>query len=185
MSRVARFVAEGLPHHVTQRGNGRQKVFRCPEGYALYKNLLHRCAERSGLVLWALCLMPNHIHLICVPPASECEGLPAEVARIGGTHAGLAKHFGIVGRSCSHVWQERYFSCALDRGHYWQAMAYTVRDPVRSGLIGDVADYPYSSVAGHTQLVAGSIRCRSAHLPRRLASRVRCPSLDRGLGNFD
>jgi putative transposase len=185
MSGVAGFVAEGLPHHVTERGEGREKVFRCPEDRALYKDLLHHYAERSGLALWAYWLMPNRIHLICVPPTREGAGLPAEAARISGTHAGLAKHFDIVGRSRSHVWQEHYFSCALDRGHYWQAMAYTVRNPVRAGLIGDAADYPYSSSAGHTQLVGCSIRGRSAHLPRRLASRGRCPSLDRGLGNFD
>ncbi len=40
--RIARFVAEGLPHHVTQRGNGRQQVFRCPEDQALYEDLLQR-----------------------------------------------------------------------------------------------------------------------------------------------
>ncbi len=27
MARIARVVVPGLPHHVTQRGNGRQKVF--------------------------------------------------------------------------------------------------------------------------------------------------------------
>ena len=27
MSRMARVVVEGVPHHITQRGNHRQKVF--------------------------------------------------------------------------------------------------------------------------------------------------------------
>lgn len=40
MPRVARFVAEGVPRHVTQRGNARQQVLRCPDDYALYEDLL-------------------------------------------------------------------------------------------------------------------------------------------------
>lgn len=152
MSRVARFVAEGLPHHVTQRGNGRQKVFRCPEDYALYKNLLHRYAERAGLVLWAYCLMPNHIHLICVPERPQ-----SLASALGRTHADFAKHFNIVGRSCGHVWQARYFSCALDRAHCWQAMAYTERNPVRSGLVANAAEYPWSRASAHTRPAADSL----------------------------
>jgi putative transposase len=109
MPRVARFVAEGVPHHVTQRGNGRQRVFRCPEDYALYEDLLQRYAKRSGLALWAYCLMPNHIHLICVPEHER-----SLATALGRTHADFAKHFNIVGRSCGHVWQARFFSCPLD-----------------------------------------------------------------------
>lgn len=44
MARPARIVVPGLPHHVTQRGNGRAKVFFTPKEYELYKNLLvERC----------------------------------------------------------------------------------------------------------------------------------------------
>ncbi len=140
MPRVARFVAEGLPHHVTQRGNGRQQVFRCPEDYALYEDLLQRYAKRSGLALWAYCLMPNHIHLICVPEHER-----SLATALGRTHADFAKHFNIVGRSCGHVWQARFFSCPLDGPHTWQAMAYTERNPVRAGLVAEAADYHRSN----------------------------------------
>ena len=123
MPRAARFVAEGVPHHVTQRGNGRQKVFCCPEDYALYEDLLQRYAEDSGLALWAYCLMPNHIHLICVPGHER-----SLATALGRTHADFAKHFNIVRRSCGHVWQARFFSCPLDGPHTWQAMAYVERN---------------------------------------------------------
>jgi putative transposase len=35
MSRIARFVVSGLPHHVSQRGNRREKVFFRDEDYEL------------------------------------------------------------------------------------------------------------------------------------------------------
>jgi len=40
MARLARFVLPGIPHHVTQRGNGRQQVFFGDDDYAAYRNLL-------------------------------------------------------------------------------------------------------------------------------------------------
>jgi putative transposase len=40
MGRLARFVIPGIPHHVTQRGNGRQQALFCDDDYALYRDLL-------------------------------------------------------------------------------------------------------------------------------------------------
>lgn len=37
MARLARVVAQGLPHHVTQRGNRRQQVFFREEDYQAYE----------------------------------------------------------------------------------------------------------------------------------------------------
>jgi REP element-mobilizing transposase RayT len=40
MARIARFVVPGLPHHVTQRGNQRERVFFGDDDYVLYRDLL-------------------------------------------------------------------------------------------------------------------------------------------------
>lgn len=48
MARLARVVAPGLPHHVTQRGTRRQEVFFSDADYAAYRALL--AAERSFTV---------------------------------------------------------------------------------------------------------------------------------------
>ena len=149
MPRIARVVAEGIPHHVTQRGNARQRVFHCAEDYALYKDMLRRYAAQSGLALWAYCLMPNHIHLICAPERGR-----SLAAALGRTNADYARHFNIIGRSCGHVWQARYYSCPMDWAHCWQAMAYVERNPVRAGLVREAAEYRWSSAAAHTGLVA-------------------------------
>ncbi len=66
MARLARVVAPGLPHHVTQRGNRRQKTFFNEGDYAEYQRLLARSCENCGTEVWAYCLMPNHVHLILV-----------------------------------------------------------------------------------------------------------------------
>ena len=40
MARLARSVFAGVPHHVTQRGNGRAQTFFSDDDYALYRDLL-------------------------------------------------------------------------------------------------------------------------------------------------
>jgi hypothetical protein len=39
MTRIARIVVPGLPHHVTQRGNRREKIFFEESDYQLYREL--------------------------------------------------------------------------------------------------------------------------------------------------
>lgn len=71
MARLARLVIPGVPHHVTQRGNRRQRTFFCEEDYSAYLKLMAQwCAER-GVAIWAYCLMPNHVHLIAVPQSED------------------------------------------------------------------------------------------------------------------
>ena len=77
MARLSRIIVPDTPHHVTQRGNRRQKLFTQPGDYALYRDLIaERCAN-NGVACWAYCLMPNHIHLILT--AATADGLSRAV----------------------------------------------------------------------------------------------------------
>ena len=67
MARLPRIVIPGIPHHVTQRGNRRERVFFEDGDYALYLDLLADAAERSGVAMWSYCLMPNHVLIIRRP----------------------------------------------------------------------------------------------------------------------
>ena len=51
MSRLARLVIPGLPHHITQRGNRRQRTFFSEGDYAAYLKLM---ADWRGLLNSAL-----------------------------------------------------------------------------------------------------------------------------------
>ena len=67
MTRIARIVVPGVPHHVTQRGNRRQTTFFEAVDYATYLSLLSAACRRAGTRVWAYCLMPGRIHLILPP----------------------------------------------------------------------------------------------------------------------
>jgi len=87
MARLARIVVPGVPHHVTQRGNRRQRTFFGDGDYRLCRDLMAEWCGRHGVAVWAWCLMPNHVHLVAVPA-----GEAALAAGIGEAHRRYARH---------------------------------------------------------------------------------------------
>jgi REP element-mobilizing transposase RayT len=67
MARLAGGVIPGVAHHVTQRGNRRQRVFFTDGDYAEYRALIAQSCSAAGVAIWDCCLMPNHVHLVLVP----------------------------------------------------------------------------------------------------------------------
>ena len=74
MPRIARAVATGFPHHVTQRGNYRKEVFEKEHDYLLYMEWLVNYSRKYSLKIWAYCLMDNHVHFITVPMEHDSIG---------------------------------------------------------------------------------------------------------------
>jgi putative transposase len=87
MARMARVVVPNFPHHVTQRGNRRQKTFFCEDDYQYYVELVSEYSQQTGTEVWAYCLMPNHIHLVMVPSTED--GLRAT---LGEAHRRYTRH---------------------------------------------------------------------------------------------
>ncbi len=141
---MARVVAAGMPHHVTQRGNNRQRIFDSDQDRLLYLKLLGEYSARHGLLLWGYCLMDNHVHLVGVPQAAD--GLARTLRQV---HADYARYANVKRRSSGHFWQNRYFSCALERGHCWRALAYVERNPVRAGMVAEAGEWGWSSAQAH------------------------------------
>ena len=144
MTRIARIVVPGLPHHVTQRGNRREPIFLREDDYALYKDLLSQSCARWGVAVWAYCLMPNHVHLILVP--GDASGLALAMGR---THRRYAAYFNARARQTGHLFQGRFGSVALDEEHLMSAARYVALNPVRARLVGRAEDWPHSSVHAH------------------------------------
>ena len=80
MARLARIVVPGLPHHVTQRGNRREAIFFEDGDHEVYLDLLAEQTLKAGVVVWAYCRMPNHVHLILKP--GHADDLAARSARL-------------------------------------------------------------------------------------------------------
>ena len=108
MARIARIVATGYPHHVTQRGNRRQQTFFSDEDYLAYIELMAEWSSRYGNAIWAYCLMPNHVHLIVVP--SDEKGF---ANGIGEAHRRYTRRVNFRESWRGHLWQGRFSSCVL------------------------------------------------------------------------
>jgi len=141
---MPRVVVPGFPHHVTQRGNRRQKTFFCDDDYRYYIQLLSESIVISQTKIWAYCLMPNHIHLIMVP--EEDNGL--RVA-LGEAHRRYTRHINFREGWRGHLWQERFHSFVMDESYLLSAVRYVERNPVVAGLCRHPADWPWSSAAAH------------------------------------
>ena len=63
-AKLGRVVIPGLPHHVTQRGARRERLFFQDEAAAAYPTLIATVARKAGTSIWSYCLMPNPVHLI-------------------------------------------------------------------------------------------------------------------------
>jgi putative transposase len=144
MARLARVVAPGLPHHVTQRGNRRQQVFFGEEDYATYRALLAEGCAAAGVAVWAYCLMPNHVHLILVP--KDADGLRRALAE---AHRRYTRHVNFREGWRGYLWQGRFASFPMDEAHLLACARYVELNPVRAGLVKRAGQWRWSSAAAH------------------------------------
>jgi putative transposase len=144
MARLARVVVPGHPHHVTQRGNGRARIFFGDLDYALYRDLLAAHCSAAGVEVWAWCLMPNHVHLILVP--SDPDGLRRALARVHRGYAGIVQ---ARRKRSGHFWQGRFGAVAMDEQHLAAALRYVSLNPVRARLVQRAQDWRWSSTRAH------------------------------------
>lgn len=144
MPRIARVVVPGYPHHLTQRGNRRQPTFFCEQDYRSYISLMAEWCRHHQVVIWAYCLMPNHVHLVAVPATTD--GL---ARAIGEAHRRYTLRINQREGWRGHLWQERFSSCVLDQSHLISAVRYVELNPVRAGLVSSSESYPWSSARAH------------------------------------
>jgi putative transposase len=137
----------GAVYHITQRGTGGQPVFLTDADRKAYLRLFSKTREDAGVRLLAWCLMTNHVHLIVVPETES--SLEILLRRVHGRYAQMLN--ARMSRT-GHLWQNRYFSCALEGKHLRRALAYVERNPVRAGMVERPEDYPWSSAAVHLGL---------------------------------
>ena len=144
MARLARVVVPGTPHHLTQRGNRRMKAFFGDDDYRAYLSLLADWCTRHGVRIWAYCLMPNHSHLILVPPSED-----ALRRAVGEAHRRYTRRINFRQGWRGHLWQGRFGSFAMDKPYLLAATAYLERNPVKAGLVKRAEDWAWSSAGVH------------------------------------
>ena len=148
MPRNQRCVAPDQAYHLTQRGTNRQRVFFTDSDRSAYLRLMALNLSDAGVRLLGWCLMRNHVHLVAVPERED--SLAVLMRRVNGRYAQMVN--ARMARS-GHLWQNRFYSCALSPSHLRRALVYVERNPVRAGVVGSPELYKWSSAAAHLGLV--------------------------------
>lgn len=159
MARQARIVLAEAPHHVTQRGNRGEKIFFEKADFEIYIDLLREQCDDKGVKILSYCLLPNQVHLIAVPRTEN-----ALAAAIGETHRRYTVHINAKNSWRGHLFQDRFFSYAMDERFMLRAARFIENLPVISGIAPKADNYLWSSARCHVRLADNSLITEKAVL---------------------
>ena len=145
MPRKRRVCPPGLPVHVVQRGNNRQVCFADEADFKAYANWLAEAAGKYAVEIHAWVFMTNHVHLLMTPDTQG--GISRCMQYIGRLYV---QYFNHRHRRTGTLFEGRFKSSIVQSRRYLLAcQRYIELNPVRAGMVGDPADYSWSSYRAH------------------------------------
>ncbi len=124
----------GTPAHVTVCTWKDEEVFSCDRWARAVFGL---CAEHEATL--ACCLMPDHLHWLL----RDAVSMSRVVGQLKGRASRRLHQAGYEGP----VWQRSFWDHVLRRDEDLETVArYIVANPVRRGLVREVAEYPYQCI---------------------------------------
>jgi putative transposase len=137
-----RIEVPGGIHHVTARGNLRQRLFYDERDYRFFLLKLGETASRFSWERYATCLMPNHYHLLFATPEPN---MGAGMLLLNGNYA---RYFNTRHQTAGHVFEGRYRSkLVAEDEHLLETLRYIVLNPVRAGLVSTWTEWPWTRLA--------------------------------------
>lgn len=141
MARLPRLTVPGYPHHVIQRGNNRQAIVLSDADREALLDTIGDHARKHRVALHAYVLMDDHFHLLLTPETAD--GVPLMMQSVGRSYV---RYFNDRHRRTGTLWDGRYKSTLIQAERYLLAcMTYLDLNPVRSGVVSDPKQHPWSS----------------------------------------
>jgi putative transposase len=119
-------------------------VFEDAGDYEHYLGWRAEYCQQFGVEIWAYCLMPNHVHHVCVPETET--GL---ARTFNALHMRYAQYFNLKRNLRGHLWRGRFYSSILDERHAFEAVRFVETNPLRWRLVSEPLAYPWSSARSH------------------------------------
>lgn len=147
MPRSSRAVLIDYPNHVVQRGNNRQPIFHEEADYSFYLYCLKQAQKATSCILYAYCLMANHVHLLIQPVKPT--GLARFMQSVGRRYVlYFNRKYGRTGT----LWEGRFKSSLIEGDLYLAACTrYIELNPVRAGVTAHPKAYRWSSYSFHAE----------------------------------
>ena len=139
MPRCARIKSQTQVYHIMLRGNNREKIFVDEEDKSRIIDILGDKKKAEEYLLYAYCVMDNHIHLIIKEGQDPIASIVKRIA------ASYSYYFNKKYKRIGHVFQERFKSENIeDESYLLAAIRYVHQNPIKPG-IGTVDGYKWSS----------------------------------------
>ena len=144
MPRTARIQSDTKIYHIMMRGINKQNIFHDEKDYYKMIQLLKYCVEKSGIEIYAYCLMPNHLHLLL---KEGKEPLGITFRRLGSKYVYWYNNkYNRVG----HLFQDRFKSEAVeDDSYFLTVLRYIHLNPVKANIVNSAEEYQFSSYSNY------------------------------------
>ena len=141
MPRPARICIPGIPLHIVQRGNDRQRCFRQRGDYLRYLGFLNKSAQKYDAQVHAYVLMTNHVHLLMTP--GHKHSASRMMQNLGRCYV---QAFNRIHGRTGTLWEGRFRSFPIATVKYLFAVyQYIELNPVRARIAKSPDEYPWSS----------------------------------------
>lgn len=140
MPRKAREKSKSGIYHIMLRGNNRQTIFEDDEDRKIFLSHLEKCLNETGAIIYAWCLMNNHIHLMIQLVEQDISLI---MRKLGAKYVyWYNRKYDRVG----NLFQDRFKSEQIeDEKYFLTVLRYIHQNPVKAGLCSNISDYRYSS----------------------------------------
>ncbi len=136
-------------YHVMLRGINRQNIFYDTKDYEIFLELLRKQTHPEDefnrplpphCVIYAYCLMPNHVHLIL---REKEETLASVMKSIGVAYAW---HYNKRYKHLGPIFQDRFRSEPVnDDAYFFTLLRYIHQNPIKAGMVEEVDQFVWSS----------------------------------------
>lgn len=151
MPRKARLDAEGAIHHVIVRGIEQRRIFDDDGDRRNFVSRLATVAVETGTTVYAWALLTNHAHALI---RSGSTGISTFMRRL---LTGYAVHYNRRHDRQGYLFQNRYKSILCEEEVYFkQLIRYIHLNPLRAGLVDDLAGLDTYPWCGHAFVVNGT-----------------------------
>jgi REP element-mobilizing transposase RayT len=127
-------------YHVIQRGNDRQVIFRSDQDRGYYLDLLSKIKQKYKFLLYAYCLMNNHVHLAIYDNGTDISQIMRSL------NVSYAAYYNKKYQRSGHLFQDRFKSELVMSDEYILELSrYIHNNPVKAGLVKYPEGYKWSS----------------------------------------
>jgi len=141
MARLPRIIIPNQPVHIMHRGNNRQDIFETEEDMVRITEDIAYALSKADCYLHSYVIMSNHLHLL-ISPFDK-----VQLSKFMQTMANrYVRYFNATRNRTGTIWEGRFKSCLVDSENYlFTLYRYIEMNPVRAGMVKNIAEYPWSS----------------------------------------